>query len=1294
MDDKQIEQCLLIHRHAFHRRFKNLSQRKQKNLAYEEGFERLNRQIEESIAVARQRDVALAIRFPEELPISAEREKITSLIAQNQVIILCGETGSGKSTQLPKICLSMGRGIFGRIGHTQPRRLAARSLASRVSAELEQPLGEAVGYKVRFREQVKSQTRVKLLTDGMLLAEIQQDKWLNEYDTLIIDEAHERSLNIDFLLGYLKNLLKHRRDLKLIVTSATIDPERFAKHFNDAPIINVSGRTYPVEVRYREPENAPSERDEGLQQAIVEAIDELSRIDRGDILVFLSGEREIRETAETLRKHKLGLTDILPLYARLSPAEQGRIFSASNKRRIILATNVAETSLTVPGIRYVIDAGFARISRYSHRSKVQRLPVERVSQASANQRKGRCGRVAAGICIRLYSEDDFASRVEFTEPEILRTNLATVILQMKVLHFGDIETFPFVEQPDKRMIKDGYRVLHEIGAVDTDNRVTHLGKLLARLPVDPRMGRMLMEAAQTGCLREVLVIVAALSIQDPRDRPMDKQQQADEAQQEFRHETSDFLSFYNLWQHLVEKKKHLSRRKFTQYCRQRFLSPTRVQEWFDIHHQMQGQMHEMGYRENDRDSDYDAIHQSLLTGLLSHIGCKSQSKERDYLGARNTHFHLFPGSVLFKGQPKWLVAAELVETTRLYARTAAKIDPRWIESLSGHLVKRSYSEPHWQKNRGQVAAFERVTLYGVTIVSGRKVNYGPINPEEAREIFIRFALVEGDFDTRAKFWRHNQELIDYVHDLEARARRRDILVDPQVLYEFYDARIPEGIYSTPQFEKWLRKAVASQPKLLHLKEEDLMRHAADRVTQERFPDSVKLGSLLLPLEYHFDPQQAQDGISLVIPVALINQVSETEGDWLVPGLLKEKLIALLKSLPKQYRRQLVPIPDSVDRLMQRLTPSSDVPLVQLLGAEIKRMTGVHIPEDQWNESMLDGHLRMNYKIVDAKGRQLAAGKNLHDLQQRFAGQAEQQFQQMPVSTGDVSGCKDWDFGDIPETRKIAQAGINMMGFPALVDEGDSVGLKVMDSRPTALLSHRKGLLRLFKIKLPTQVRYLKKNLPGLDRMRLQYAKVPALTSAGSNNTDLQEVLVDWILSQVFLSGDNGIRNQATFNQVLESGKQDIMAVANDSCQRLGMILDQYQKLRKSLSQVKQINWMASVADMKKQLDGLVYQGFLATMTEQRFKDYLRYLKAMQLRLEKLAHAASRDQQLLREMGRVQERWQERQELAAKKGRVDERLEEIRWMLEELRISLFAQEVKTAFPISVKRIEKRWKELGL
>ena len=1295
MDSKKIDQCLLLHQHSYRRRLNNLQKRKLNDPSIDEAIAKLDKQIENSISLANQRNNALDIEFPPELPISDEREKIISMIANNQVIILCGETGSGKSTQLPKICLSMGRGVFGRIGHTQPRRLAARSLATRVSSELQQPLGDVVGYKVRFKEQVKPITRVKLMTDGMLLAEIQQDKWLNEYDTLIIDEAHERSLNIDFLLGYLNQLIKKRKDLKLIITSATIDPQRFAKHFSDAPIINVSGRTYPVEVRYRPLEaNVTSERDEELQKAIVMAINEISRLDRGDILIFLSGEREIRETADTLSRQKLGMTDVLPLYARLSSSEQNQIFSISNKRRIILSTNVAETSLTVPGIHYVIDAGFARISRYSHRSKVQRLPVERISQASANQRKGRCGRIAAGVCIRLYSEDDFLSREEFTEPEILRTNLATVILQMKSLNFGNIETFPFVEVPDSRMIKDGYRVLHEIGAVDTDTRITHLGKLLARLPVDPRVGRMLMEAAQSGCLREVLIIASALAVQDPRDRPMDKQQQADTAHQIYKHADSDFLSFYNLWVHLQTKKAELTRRKFFTYCKKRYLSPTRVQEWMDIHQQMRSQMLEMKHRENEQDSDYDTIHKSLLSGLLSHIGFKSQGKDSDYLGARNSHFHIFPGSVLFKAQPKWLMSAELVETTKLYARTNAKIDPRWIESLSGHLIKRSYSEPHWQKKRGQVGAIERVTLYGLSIVSDRRVNYGPLYPIESREIFIRFALVDGEFETQAKFWSHNQKLINYVNDLEARSRRLDILVDPQVLYEFYDRQIPEGIYSKPQFEQWLKKASVKNPELLFLKEQDLMQHQADNVTKQDYPDSLKLGSILLPLEYNFDPTHEHDGVSLVVPVAMINQVSEVDSDWLIPGLLRDKLIALLKGLPKKYRRQLVPIPDTVDRLIESLDPEKDIPLIQLVASEIKRITGIHISEDQWNEQLLDKHLQMTYKIIDANKKQLAIGKDLHVLQQRFAGQAEQDFSSIPVSKNDMTGCKEWLFGDVSEYQLIEQSGMSMTGYPALIDEGETVGLKVLDSKSNALFAHSKGLIKLFSLQLSKEIRYLKKNLPGLDRMRLQYAKVPKTEISETKNVDLKEILVEWILNSVFLSNDKVIRTKKDFERQLVQGREQLMIVANESCNRLSEILEHYQLLRKNLSKANQINWMSSIADMNQQLDGLVFQGFLNTINDERLKAYTRYLKAIQLRLDKLKVSADRDQQLMQEMIRLKENWQQRNQVAMKKGRHDERLEEIRWMIEELRISLFAQEVKTAFPISLKRIDKRWKELGL
>ena len=877
-----LDDCMLADRFRLRRQLQNLDRRQRDKKSFDEQLAGLRQRLDESITLAQERRSRVPdIAFPAELPISQRLDDIRELIGNNQVVVLCGETGSGKSTQLPKICLELGQGIFGKIAHTQPRRIAARSLASRISAELKRETGDTVGYKIRFQDRVSETTHIKLLTDGMLLAEIQQDKFLNEYDTIILDEAHERSLNIDFLLGYLKNLLPRRPDLKLIITSATIDPERFSRHFAGAPIIEVSGRTYPVEVRYRPPdEEASNERDEYTQQGIMDAVDELSRVDRGDILIFLSGEREIRETAESLHKHRLQVTEILPLFARLSAAEQSKIFKPSGQRRIVLATNVAETSLTVPGIRHVIDTGYARISRYSHRSKIQRLPVERISQASANQRKGRCGRVAEGVCIRLYSEESFEARREFIEPEIQRTNLASVILQMKLLGFGDIRDFPFLDPPDDRLIKDGYRVLEEIGAVDGLGRISRLGRKLARLPLDPRIGRMLLESAQLDCQREVLVIAAALSVQDPRDRPMDKQQLADEAHALFKDEESDFIGYLKLWAFLEEKRRHLTRRKFGRLCREHFLSVTRVQEWHDIHRQIRAQMHDMGYRDNKEDSSYENIHMAVLSGLLSHVGFRPGGSDKGYQGARNTQFYAFPGSGVFANQPKWVMAAELVETTRLYARTLARIQPDWIERLAGHLIKRSYSEPHWQAKRGQVGAYERVTLYGLPLVPRRRVNFGPIDPVQSREIFIRFGLVEGDFHTRAKFWRHNQELRDYIHDLEAKSRRRDVLVSDETIYQYYDQRLPEGIYSKSQFESWLKKVSRKQPKLLHMRLQDLMRHDASGITAEQYPDALIINGMELPLKYGFAPGEPADGVTVVAPAAVLNQLTVGRLDWL------------------------------------------------------------------------------------------------------------------------------------------------------------------------------------------------------------------------------------------------------------------------------------------------------------------------------------------------------------------------------------------------------------------------------
>ncbi|RTZ74221.1 MAG: ATP-dependent RNA helicase HrpA [Gammaproteobacteria bacterium] len=1306
---------MLADRHPLRRRLRAIARRARKGHAPEEALAVVEREIERSAALARRRRETLPQpEFPAELPITARLEEIRSLIGQNQVVILCGETGSGKSTQLPKICLSLGRGVFGRIAHTQPRRIAARSLASRISSELGTELGSAVGYKVRFHDRVGEGTHVKLLTDGMLLAEIQQDRWLNEYDTIILDEAHERSLNIDFLLGYLKQLLPKRPDLKLIVTSATIDPEKFSRHFGDAPVSEVSGRTYPVEVRYRPPQEESDERGDPMQQAILEAVDELSAIDRGDILVFLSGEREIRETAESLRKHRLQVTEVLPLYARLSPAEQGRIFRPSGQRRIVLSTNVAETSLTVPGIRYVIDAGYARISRYSARSKIQRLPVERISRASADQRKGRCGRVAEGVCIRLYSEEDYESRPEFTEAEILRTNLAAVILQMKVLGFGDIQRFPFVDPPDSRQVKDGYRVLEEIGAVDGLGKVTQLGRRLARLPVDPRIGRMLLEAAHTGCLREVLVIAAALSVQDPRDRPMDKQQQADEAHDLFRNEESDFLGFLSLWNFLEEKRRHLTQRKFRRLCRDHFLSWTRVQEWHDIHRQLRVQLHEMGYRDNQEDPGYETIHRALLSGLLSHVGFRQGGKGKGYLGARNSQFHLFPGSGLFEKQPKWLMAAELVETTRLYARTCARIQPEWVESLAGHLVKHSYSEPHWQARRGQVGAYEKVTLFGLTLVPRRRVNFGPIDPKQSREIFIRFALVEGDFHSRAPFWRHNRELIEHVQDLEARTRRPDLLVDEERIYEFYDQRIPEGIYSQPQFEKWLRKATRKQPKLLHMRLEDVL--AREVTAEAQYPKELTLHGMTLPLEYRFEPGHRADGVTLVVPAAVIRQISPGRLDWLVPGMLEEKLVALIRSLPKSLRKQFVPAPDHARQARARLTPG-DTPLVQALGRVLRELTGVQVPEDAWDLDALPDHLKMRVRVVDGTGKTLGAGRDLIALQQRHGDVAAAEPAGPGVHPLGREGITRWDFGELPEQVETQAQGIRLTGWSALVDKGDSVAIEVLGSRAEARLRHRAGLRRLILLALPAEIRELRRRLQQpvspvgrasarqesgiapdatLKMLRLQYAKAPSppLKNAPAAHRDLEDELIALVIDRAFLDEADEIRDEMAFDAALRAGRPRLHAVSQEVHELVSNILGQYQAIRKRLSGLTQINWLASTQDMQGQLDRLVFRGFLQAVPWERLRHYPRYLRALALRLEKLPLDPGRDQRWIRELQQVQEAWLERWQAACEKWVVDERLEEIRWLIEELRISLFAQEVKTAVPVSVKRIRKRWNELGL
>lgn len=1295
-----IQQCMLQDQRRLRCRLRELEQmrgRQGAGDAVRQALEQLAGEILRSRARRAARLAGLPRpEFPENLPVNERREEIARAIAENQVVILCGETGSGKTTQLPKICLSIGRGVAGMIGHTQPRRIAARSVAARIAAELHTQVGQVVGYKVRFNDRVSPDSYVKLMTDGILLAETQGDRFLEQYDTLIIDEAHERSLNIDFLLGYLKQLLPRRPDLKVIITSATIDPESFSRHFNNAPILEVSGRTYPVEVRYRplvaEDED---ERERTQLEAILEAVDEVSRIDRGDILVFLSGEREIRETAEALRKHHPPHTEILPLFARLSAAEQEKVFQPHDRRRIVLATNVAETSLTVPGIRYVIDPGYARISRYSHRTKVQRLPIEKISQASADQRKGRCGRVSAGVCIRLYSEDDYLARPQFTEPEILRSNLAAVILQMKALRLGEVEDFPFVEPPDGRMIRDGYQTLLELGAVDERHRLTEIGRRLAALPVDPRIGRMILAAKEENCLTEVLIIASALSVQDPRERPLDAQQKADEAHQQFADERSDFLSFLKLWEAFHEQAKHLSQNKLRKYCREHYLSYVRMRDWHDIHQQLHLLVTDMGLRPNQIPAEYDAIHRALLTGLLGNIAFRSE--EREYTGARNVKLSIFPGSVLFKKPPKWIVAAELVETARLYARTVAGIEPEWIERLAGPLVKRSYFDPHWEKRAAQVAAYERVTLYGLTLVPKRRVNYGPINPEEARQIFIRSALVEGDFTTRAPFFQHNRRLIVEIEELEAKSRRRDVLVDEEVLYRFYDERIPQGIYSGPTFDKWRKRAEQENPKLLFLTREYLMRHGAAGVTEAQFPDSFAIDGLRLPLEYHFEPGDPMDGVTVKVPLSALNQLRPEPFEWLVPGLLKEKIVALIKSLPKSLRRNFVPAPDFAEACIEAFT-SREGALLDALARHLQRMTGVEVPREAWRPEELPPHLRMNFALVDERGKRIAMGRDLAALQKEHGAQAQQSFARLSMPEYERENVTYWAFGDVPEQVEFQRNGVALKGYPALVDDGTSVSLRLFDSPEAAAEAMRAGLRRLFMLQIPQQLKYLEKNLPGLQQMCLRYANVPPPPGGpdarqdsrqGNLCDELKRDLITAIVDRAFFAEEAPVRTATAFEQRRDAAAKRLMTVANELCGLVDKILTEYHAVAQRVKGVVSSVHLDAYNDIREQLNHLVYRGFVAHTPYRWLMHLPRYLRAIGLRLDKLALAPARDGQKMAEIKPLWKACLQRMEQRREERVHDPELEQYRWMLEELRVSLFAQELKTAMPVSVKRLERQW-----
>ncbi|WP_031468426.1 ATP-dependent RNA helicase HrpA [Sciscionella sediminilitoris] len=1246
--------------------------------------DKIGADLERALARVSARQAAVpAISYPEQLPVSARKDEIAEAIANNQVVIVAGETGSGKTTQLPKICLELGRGVRGAIGHTQPRRIAARTVSERIAEELGDESGEVTGYKVRFTDSSGENTLVKVMTDGILLAEVQNDRQLRGYDTIIIDEAHERSLNIDFLLGYLQRLLPQRPDLKVIVTSATIDPERFAEYFGDAPIIEVSGRTYPVEVRYRpvaDPEDPEAEERDQVA-AIGAAVDELRAEGPGDILVFLSGEREIRDTADALARKKIPDTEVLPLYARLSSAEQHRVFAPHRGRRIVLATNVAETSLTVPGIRYVIDPGTARISRYSNRLKVQRLPIEPVSQASANQRKGRCGRLSDGICIRLYAEQDFESRPEFTDPEILRTNLASVILQMAALGLGDIASFGFVDPPDRRAITDGITLLTELGAFDAQHRLTETGRALSQLPVDPRMGRMILGARDGACAREVLIIAAALSIQDPRERPAEHQQAADAAHARFRDPDSDFLAYLNLWNYLREQQRELSGSRFRKLCRNEFLNYLRVREWQDIYAQLKQLAKPLGVVPKDGEADPKNVHIAILSGLLSHIGVK-EGPGNEYLGARGAKFGIFPGSGLFKKAPRWVMSAELVETTRLWARENARIEPEWVEPLAEHLVKRNHSEPHWSKKAAAVLATERVTLYGVPIVTGRKVNYGRINPEESRELFIRHALVDGEWETHHEFFAANRKLLAEVEELEHRARRRDILVDDEELFEFYDERIPAEVVSGRHFDSWWKKKRRTDPDLLNFEKAMLISETGSTVDEAEFPDELPCGEHRLRLTYQFDPGTESDGVTAHIPLAVLNQVSPELFEWQVPGLREELLTALIKSLPKELRRNFVPAPDFARAVLARVEPGKQR-LFDALESELRAMTGVVVPRNAWDITKLPGHLVVNYR-VERKGKKLAEGADLAALKQQLR---PSMAETLSDAAGDLerSGLTGWTIGELPKSVSQRKSGFTVTGYPALVDEGDTVAVRLLESAHKQRLAMLAGTRKLLLLNTPSPSKYALRHLDGRAKLVL-----------GNNPHGGLDALVadcvNAVLATLIAEAGGPAWDAEGFAKLTELARSRCNQMTLELLRTVCEVLAEWQAVEGKLTSLDANRYRTSLSDVRAQVDGLVHKRFIATTGIARMPALVRYLRAVRFRLEKLPRDPERDLDWTEDVRIVAEEYRKFLAELPPATRTGRAAREIRWMIEEFRVSLFAQELKAAYPVSAKRIYRAMDQL--
>jgi len=1327
----------------------------------------------------------LQIDFPESLPVSGKRDEIMAALAQHQVIIVCGETGSGKTTQLPKIALAMGRGRLNAapgqkgqlIGHTQPRRIAASSVAKRIAEELKTPLGDVVGYKVRFQDRLSKDSSVKLMTDGILLAETQTDPLLKAYDTLIIDEAHERSLNIDFLLGYLRQILPRRPDLKIVVTSATIDANRFAEHFasakGPAPVIYVSGRTFPVEQRYRPFEES---RDYGLNEAIADAVDELWQGNvGGDILVFLPGEREIREAADHLRGHlahqpHLRNAEVLPLFARLSQAEQDRIFDGHTGRRIVLATNVAETSLTVPGIRYVVDAGTARVKRYSFRSKVEQLLVEPISQAAANQRAGRCGRVANGICIRLYDEKDFTARPRFTDPEILRSSLAGVILRMKSLHLGVVEEFPFLESPSGRAIADGYQLLSELGAVDDAHELTPMGQELARLPLDPRVGRMIIEARDRNALEEVLVIAAALSVQDVRDRPMEAQAQADQAHAKWDDEKSEFSGYIRLWQWLADARggaipltrrgqaapppppqrrasaavlpvnqrlqapaiiappepvaatHKLSNRQYENLLRQNFINVRRLRELRDIHSQLLTVVTEHRWVINRNPASYEQIHLSMLAGLLGNVGWKMDEEggsgaSGEYLGARGIKFHRHPGAHLKKKPGRWIVCAELVETTRLFGRGIANIEPQWLEQIGGHLLKKQMLDPHWEKRGAEVVAYERATLYGLVVYSGRRISYGRIDQVAAREIFIRQALVEGEFDTKLPFLAANQKLIRQVEDLEHKSRRQDVLVDEELIYAFYDKLLPADVYSGATLEHWYKEASKLNPKLLYLTREELMRHEAAGITTSTFPRHVRMGGVDCVATYLHQPGDAKDGVTVDVPLFVLNQVNEERCEWLVPGMLKDKVQALLKSLPQKPRARLVPLPESASRFTERLIEPAVYghgSLTDALLKLVREQVQLDVKRADFKLDMLATHLFMNIRVVDEHGRQLGIGRNLGALKAELGSKARGAFQALaglkvaatpapearqpePAGRGQVTTKAPspaapparsaeqrytaWTFGELPELMEIRRGQQTLIGFPALIDGGDAVSIEVFDEPDVAAAKHRAGLRRLFALQIRDALKYLEKNIPDLQKMAVAYMPL-------GTQEELREQILDVALERAFLL-EPLPTDEYAFKRRIEEGRGRLTLIANEVARLAGVILVEYAAAARKIKDTK--NAPEATADGAQQLQRLMPKKFLALTPWAQLQHFSRYLKAITLRLDKYRADPARDATRLAELRPQEQRYWRL--VAERKGAVDARMQEFRWLLEELRVSFFAQELRTPQPVSIKRLDKAWAQIN-